>query len=147
MKNILAAAILSEYNQSEPEFSYNYALSNQLLSLLILFLVSLVVLEFSCYIFIYKECRNNARNMSGILSLDIVKKGIRTSMISFGGQVLIFASETLTQLFIILRLNFLKKDTFSYLPQLLALQLAVVSVFQIIAAPEIRRYLKAKYRL
>ena len=136
--NVNMAYVLMNYQDLSKE---NFLLGKGLLMLTALSMLCMTLFEVWTYVSIFKQRKLTNQNVTKLLTLETINRRQRSSTITLGGQMLVSFAEILTDIGIFVRIFFAEETTFMLVPQLIGIQAAIISLFQIIAAPEIRRYL------
>ncbi len=136
-RNPEMAEIISEYNGITDE---DHKESRNIQSVILLACILLTIFEVGCYVAIFCHRYQNDQSLKGILDLSVIHGRIRSSSMTFGGQILSFVCKFGIQVFFIAYINILKSfDINSTLALIFSVQQAALALVQIIATPELRR--------
>ena len=108
-----------------------------------------ILMEFACYIAIYWSMRERNKSFFQIIQEDILKKRVQTNAITFTGQAIAFIVEITYSLIMQILLHFGSVGGFfepGALPIVLLVTMAGITSAQVLASPELRRFLQGHDR-
>ena len=106
-------------------------------------------MEFACYIAIYWSMRERNKSFFQIIQEDILKKRVQTNAITFTGQAIAFIVEITYSFIMQILLHFGSVGGFfepGALPIVLLVTMAGITSAQVLASPELRRFLQGHDR-
>ena len=133
------AHILMNFSEERKNFG------KQSLHASILFAQSFIILEFAAYVVIYWSLRKKDKSLFHIVQEDILKKRAKKNTITFTGQAITFAIEVTFSILAQLLVHHGKVGGFfepGAIPCALLLVMAAVTSSQILASPELRRFIQ-----
>ena len=104
-----------------------------------------ILMEFACYIAIYWSLREQNRSFFQIVQEDVLKKRAKKNAITLTGQAIAFIVEVTTTIFVQLWLHFGSVGGFvepGAFPCALIVAMASATSAQVLASPELRRFLQ-----
>ena len=104
-----------------------------------------ILMEFACYIAIYLSIREHNRSFFQIVQEDILKKRAKKNAITFTGQAIAFIVEVTYTVLMQLLLHFGSVGGFfepGALPCALIVVMAGITSAQVLASPELRRFIQ-----
>ena len=124
----------------------DFMLGRILQMLLVFGILGMTLCEIGFYISIFKQRKNSNENVRSMLTLEAINSRHRNNVITFGGQILVSIAEITTDFLVIFRRFFIAQSSSILLPQIIGIQVAIVSLFTIVASPEIRRFLTGLFQ-
>ena len=104
-----------------------------------------ILMEFACYIVIYWSLRKQDRSFFQIVQEDVLKKKAKKNAITFTGQAIAFIVEVTYTVLMQLLLHFGSVGGFfepGALPCALIVVMAGITSAQVLASPELRRFIQ-----
>ena len=111
----------------------------------ILLVQTFIILEFACYIVLFCSLRKKNKSLFNILQEDILKKRAKKNAITFTGQAITFTIEVTITIIAQLLIHYGKVGGFfehGAIPCALLVMMAAVTSSQILATPELRRFIQ-----
>ena len=111
----------------------------------ILLAQSFIILEFACYVIIYWSLRKKNKSLFHIVQEDILKRRAKKNTITFTGQAITFAIEVTFSILVQLLVHHGKVGGFfepGAIPCAFLLVMAAITSSQILASPELRRFIQ-----
>ena len=111
----------------------------------ILLVQTFIILEFACYIVLFCSLRKKNKSLFNIVQEDVLKKRAKKNAITFTGQAISFTIEVTYSILLQLCIHYGNVGGFfepGAVPCALLIMMAAVTSSQILASPELRRFIQ-----